>query len=296
MAVTLTNLNDTLISQLALNAFTASMAPLARFSTSYAADAARRGQVVSVPLIASLTATTAENSYESADTGSASNANITIGNYYKATIGIKDSQWVNSSFLDIEKFALQQGKAVALGVVQALFTSLVCTTGFFTSVSVTSGAASFGIKDVRAGRKTIAKQGVDQTQAFMVLGNDSFDTLLGDSTNLLANLAYGSEPIKEGRVPRILGLDTMEVSSLPTTANTLGFIAHPSAIALAVRPLVPQDSSYYIESKVVTDDKTGLSLTYRRHYAPASGTHFSTFESLAGWTAGITQGAVRFNY
>jgi hypothetical protein len=294
MAVTLTGLNDTLISQLALQAFTNTLAPFARFSTSYQADAARRGQVISVPLVANITATTAENSYESADSGSASNADINLSQYRKATVGIKDSQFYNSSFLSIEKFATQQGKSVAIAISQALMTSLVCTTGFFATSTVTSGAVSFGIANVRKARKTLSAAGVPIDESVMVLNNDCFDTLLSDSTNLLANLAFGGSAILEGKVPRVLGLDVVEISSIPSTGNTLGFVAHPSSIALAVRPLVPQDSSYYIESKVVTDEKSGLSLTYRRHYAPGSGIHFTTFEALAGWTAGVTQGAVRF--
>lgn len=294
MAATLTGLNDTLISQLALQSFTNTLAPLSKFSTSYTADAARRGTIISVPIVASITATTAENAYESADSGSASNADINLNQYRKSTVGITDRQFMGSSFADIEKFAVQQGKSVAVAISQALLTSLVCTTGYFQTVTVTSGAVSFGLSHVRTARKALAAAGVDISESALILNNDCFNTLLGDSTNLLANLAFGGDAIKEGKLPRVLGLDTMEISSIPSTGNTLGFVAHPSAIALAVRPLQPQDDSLYIASKVVTDEQSGLSLTYRRHYSLSSGTHFTTFEVLAGWTAGVTQGAARF--
>ena len=296
MAITLTGLNDTLISQLALQAFTLKLAPLARFSTSYTADAARRGTVISVPIVANITATTAENSYESADAGTASNADVNLNKYRKATVGITDRQFLGSSFADIEKFAVQQGKSVAVAISQALMTDLVCTTGYFQTVTVTSGAVSFGLANVRTARKALVNAGVQIEDAALVLNGDAFNTLLGDSTNLLANLAFGGDAIKEGKLPRVLGLDAMEVSSIPSTGNTLGFVAHPSAIALAVRPLVPQDDSLYISSKVVTDEQSGLSLTYRRHYSLSLGTHFVTFEALAGWTAGVTQGLARFAY
>lgn len=296
MAATLTGLNDTLISQIALNSFTASLAPLSKFTTSYNTDAARRGTVISVPIISTITATTAENSYESADSGSASNADITLNQYRKATVGVKDSQFMGSSFADLEKFSFQQGKAVAVAISQALLSGLVCTTGYFQTVTVTSGAVSFALSHVRSARKALVAAGVDVSAAAMILNADSFNTLLSDSTNLLANLAFGGDAIKEGKLPRVLGMDTMEVSSVPTTNNTLGFIAHPSAIALAVRPLTPQDDSLYISSKVVTDEQSGLSLTYRRHYSLSLGTHFCTFEALAGWTAGVTAGLARFAY
>jgi hypothetical protein len=128
----------------------------------------------------------------------------------------------------------------------------------------------------------------------MLVNPDAFSNLLSDSTNLLANLAFGGDAIKSGKIPQVLGLETHEVSAIPSTNNLIGFIAHPAAAALAVRPLVPQDSSYYIESRVISDEVTGLAISYRRHYAPANGTHWCTIEALYGYAAGITGAGVRF--
>ena len=295
MSVSLTSLNDNLISQLALQAFVAQMAPLAKFSSSYSADAARRGTVISVPIVSNITATSAYGSYESADSGTASAATVSITSYQKATIGVTDQQFHGSSFVDVEKFAFQQGKAIAKAVFQDVINGTVGVTAgsnAFTSVTVTSGAAGFTVSNVRSGRATLVKANVAIEDCSMLLNADTFSNLLSDSTNLLANLAFGGDAIKEGKLPKVLGLETHEVAAIPTTNNILGFIAHPSSIALAVRPLIPQDNSYYIESRVVEDEATGLAITYRRHYAPANGTHWVTMESLYGYTAGITAGAV----
>jgi hypothetical protein len=295
MSVSLTALNDNLISQLALEAFVQKMAPLASFSTSYSADAARRGTVISVPIVANITATTAYPAYETADSGSASAALISLTSYKKASIGITDQQFHGSSFVDVEKFAFQQGKAVAIGVFQDVINNTVGATtsaNSFSTVGITGGAANFTIANVRSARATLVKNGAEIDDCSMILNADTFSNLLSDSTNLLSNLAFGGDAIKEGRIPKVLGLETSEVAALPTVNNIMGFIAHPAALALAVRPLVPQDNSYYIESRVVEDEETGLAITYRRHYSPSGGTHWTTFECLYGYTAGLTGGAV----
>ncbi len=293
MSVALTSLNDNLISQLALQALVSSMAPLKNFSTSYSADAARRGTVISVPIVANIVATSAYPNYESADQGSASSSLVSLSSYAKSTVGVTDQQFMGSSFVDVEKFAFQQGKAVAKYVFQDVCSLFTATTGNFVTTTVTS-AGTFTISSVRSGRQTLAKNGVDISECSMLVNPDAFSNLLSDSTNLLANLAFGGDAIKEGKIPKVLGLETHEVSALPTTNNLVGFIAHPAAAALAVRPLVPQDSSYYIESRVISDEATGLAISYRRHYAPANGTHWCTIEALYGYTAGITGAGVRF--
>jgi hypothetical protein len=278
------------------------MAPLSKFSTSYNTDAARRGTFITVPIVSNITATTAYPAYEVSDvnmgTANQNGVGISLQSYYKATVGVQDIQFHGSSFIDVEKFAFQQGKAVAKAVFQDVVGGTVNVTSgsnVFYTQTVTGGAASFGVSAIRTARQTLVAAGASIEDAFLVLNPAAFANLLSDSTNLLANLAFGGDAIREGKVPRILGLDAMEVASMPSTNNVFGFVAHPSAIAVAVRPLTPQDNSYYIESRVISDDETGLSLTYRRHYQPANGTHWVTFESLYGYTAGITQGLVNFH-
>ena len=292
MSVALTALNDNLISQLALQALVSTMSPLKNFSTSYTADAARRGTVISVPIVANIVATSAYPNYESADQGSASSALVSLSSYAKSTVGVTDQQFMGSSFVDVEKFAFQQGKAVAKYVFQDVCSLFTATTGNFVTTTATAG--SFNITAVRGARATLAKNGVDISTCSMLVNPDAFSNLLSDSTNLLANLAFGGDAIKSGKIPQVLGLETHEVSAIPSTNNLIGFIAHPSAAALAVRPLVPQDSSYYIESRVISDEVTGLAISYRRHYAPANGTHWCTIEALYGYTAGITGAGIRF--
>jgi hypothetical protein len=41
----------------------------------------------------------------------------------------------------------------------------------------------------------------------------------------------------------------------------------------------------------VTDPETGLSIGYRRHYSPATGRHFVSFEAVYGYTRAITNAA-----
>jgi hypothetical protein len=61
---TLTNLNDTIISQNALQAFTEALAPLSVFSKSYSDETEKKGSAVIVPLFGNLAATTFNQDYE----------------------------------------------------------------------------------------------------------------------------------------------------------------------------------------------------------------------------------------
>jgi hypothetical protein len=289
MAVTLSGLNDTLISQLALSAFVDQLAPLKAFSTSYSADAARRGQVISVPLIASVTATATENAYESADTGSATNRDLVMNVYRKCTAGIKDSQWWNSSFVQIESFSSMLAASVASSIQTLIFNSI--TSGNYAS-SITGTSGTFGLAGIRKARLAITNNKAPRDNRFIVLNSTAYDSVLGDLSS--AYLYGDASAIQDGAPAKAVGVSIIEAPSLPDNGqNMFGFIAHPSAMALCVRPLIPQDNSMYLEQKVVNDEQSGLGLNMRRHYAPATGTHWITLEALCGFTSGVTNGIVR---
>jgi len=64
-------------------------------------------------------------------------------------------------------------------------------------------------------------------------------------------------------------------------------------MALAIRTLQPQAPGEYLETRVVTDPMSGIGLGYRRHYSPAKGTHYTTFEAVHGAVAAVPAGLAR---
>jgi hypothetical protein len=292
MPTTLTNLNDVLISQQALLEFVLQLAPLKAFSTSYDVTAALRGSTITVPIISNITATTAENQYESADSGTMTGRDLTLTNYRRATVSIKDSQWHNSSVADISRFSSQLSASVASAFTSQLF-GLITSTNFPSAVTGVT-AASFGLAGVRAARLALTNNNAPRDERSIVLNPVAYNSVLSD---LSSAMVYGSpDAIQLGAAPengplKVYGLNVYESTALP--AGLIGFAAHPAAMAVAVRPLMPQDQGLLLECKVVSDKQSGLSYTYRRHYATGTGIHWASAEALMGYGVGVTNGLVR---
>jgi hypothetical protein len=293
----ITGLNDDIISSAALKAFVDSLHPLNAFSVNYNAEAARKGEVVSIPLISSITASTFNNTYEGADGDVTLTAReVTIDKHYLSTVDFTDTQWSKSSALTPQMLAeigAEQGRAVAQAFISAAWGMI--TTGNFGAAVASFTSASFSMADVRKARLELTKSKAPQNDRALFLEPEAYDALLSDSTNILANLNFGPEGVREGVVRRLAGMNVYESTLIPatnvgTSITLAGFAVHPSAIAVAIRTLQPQAPSEYLEARTVVDPVSGIGLGYRRHYNTANGTHFLNFEVVGGFTYGITAG------
>lgn len=293
----ITGLNDDIISSAALKAFVDSLHPLNAFSVNYNAEAARKGETVSIPLISSITATTFDNTYEGADGDVTLTAReVVINRHFISTVDFTDTQWSRSSALTPQMLAqigAEQGRAVAQRFISAAW-GLITTANFSLPV-VSFTRSSFAMAQVRRARLELTKDKVGQNDRSLFLEPDAYDGLLSDSTNILANLNFGSEGIREGAVRRLAGFNVFESTLIPDTnvggtMTLAGFAVHPSAIAVAIRTLEPQAPGEYLEARTVADPVTGIGLGYRRHYNTANGTHFLNFEVVGGFTIGVTAG------
>lgn len=123
--------------------------------------------------------------------------------------------------------------------------------------------------------------------AYMALAEDS-------SVQVASALAYGgTEYVRDGVIPRLLGFDLVESTVLPaSSAAPNGFIVHPAALAVATRAVVPSDPKGYLDQRTVTDPDTGITMSYRRHYASGAGKHFLTFECYYGAAVGLKDALV----
>jgi|GEM_PF-332302 len=293
----ITGLNDDIISSAALKAFVDSLHPLNAFSVNYNAEAARKGEVVSIPLISSITASTFNNTYEGADGDVTLTAReVTIDKHYLSTVDFTDTQWSKSSALTPQMLAdigAEQGRAVAQAFIGAAWGLI--TTGNFGAAVASFTSASFSMADVRKARLELTKAKAPQNDRALFLEPEAYDALLSDSTNILANLNFGPEGVREGVVRRLAGMNVYESTLIPATGvgasiTLAGFAVHPSAIAVAIRTLQPQAPSEYLEARTIVDPVSGIGLGYRRHYNTANGTHFLNFEVVGGFTYGITAG------
>jgi len=292
MATVNASLSDSIITQRAIEAFVAELAPLRAFSTDFSDETAAKGATVNVPIPANITAGTTENAYETEDSATLGVATVPLTGYAKATVGITDKQFMNSSAARLEVFAVQQAKAVARKIITDAWALIINATF---SQKVTKALGSIAAADIRAMKVILDKANVPMSDRSLIVNPDVFDKIVGDTTITIASALHygGNEVIREGIIPKYLGLEVFNSTLVPTAENLVGFAVHPSALAIAIRTLVPQAPGEYLESRVVTDPASGIGLGYRRHYSAAKGTHFCTFEAIYGSVAAVPAGLCR---
>jgi hypothetical protein len=288
--------NDKIFVQEALNAFTAGLAPLNAFTRSYSAEARRKGDVIAIPRADALSTTTfayANNGgfpYET-EGGTLNTISLNLDQHQIVGVDITDIQYANKAAAEITVFARQQGRALARKCLENIF-SLVSITNFGAAAVTPVSIADTGIAQLRNARKTMVDRRVNTDNLSLVASSELFTQLLADNNISQAFQYGGAEAIREGRIPRLLGMDLYETNALALggTLSLVGFLAHPDAIAVAVRQLQPQDDSAYLAVETVVDDETGLGFTYRRHFNPGKGRHYASFECLFGFTQALTLG------
>lgn len=284
-------LNDDIIVTTGLEAFTAALAALNLFSTDYSKDAVSKGAALEVPLIGSIDASDIENDYETA-TGKLGAVTVTMSGYAKATVGLTDRQFAESSSASLNKFANQMGNAVAAKVITGIFANIT-KANFPTGLTPSAGMTVMDLLTMARGKFGEMKVPLSDRAYFP--SASAYTALAKDpSVQVASALAYGgTEYVRDGIIPRLLGFNLFESNILPSSsAAPNGFIVHPSALAVATRAVPPSDSKGYLEFRTVSDPATGITMSYRRHYASGAGKHFMTFECCYGSAVGIKEGII----
>lgn len=288
---TYTNLNDTIFVQKALQGFVAMLFPLNSFSTNFEPTPVPPGQTVMVPLIGALTATTFGGNYAICG-GTMTGVTVTINAHKHVPIGQSDITAANSSQANLDRFAFQQGAGLAIAVLQDIFT-LFTTANFAQATAVNN--QSFLLAQVLKGRQDLNTNKAPMIGRSLVLDVAPFQSLLA-VTQIIQTFAYGDTgPIREAKVGRLLGFDVYETNGLPGTNSVMGFVAVPSAVAIAMRYLQPQSDTYYLDARPVSDPNTGATFGYRRHYDPNTGSMYVNLECNYGYSVGISKGAEIFS-
>jgi len=75
--------------------------------------------------------------------------------------------------------------------------------------------------------------------------------------------------------------------------NLVGFAAHPSAFAIAMRYLKPTDGHKYSKAEPLTDPATGITIGVREWYDENSGSIRKVWECQFGHVLGIAAGLKR---
>lgn len=292
MANSFTNINDTIIVQDAFEAFKAGMAPLSGLSTSYDSEASQKSEVIRVPVATGRSAASrADGATYEVDTGNTiATTAVTLNQQQHVPWYLPDGAAGKTAVKVWEASARECAYALAKKIFDDtlnLFTESH-TTGFGdrdTFDVITVAVGSFDLDDVVTLQQMLKSKGSIGPMS-MYLTTAGASSLRKD--NQIQNAAaFGTDEVLrsgEFNMP-IYGMRAFEVTSFPATIagqNTYGIVAVPSAVALAVRPIEPQDTSKLIDWQVVSDSDTGLSMGYRRWYNESTGIMWGTFEALYG--------------
>jgi len=131
-----------------------------------------------------------------------------------------------------------------------------------------------------------------------ILNSDYHGELRKDARiNSAANLG-SDEVIRTGRIP---GVDTFEniykYNGIPAGSDNLkGLLVTRNALLVAMRYYMPEDPSGIIEAQKLTDEKTGLTIGFRRWTHPTNGSVITVLECLLGAAAGDSDAAKLITY
>ena len=283
MANTITDLKDVRISQNALLPWMETLLPLSAFSTNFSPDAADKLDTVKVPVIGAPSASSDyAGDYTANADSEASSVAVTLDRHKYKTVHLTAKEAATTSIPLLEKLVTTAAQQLAIDVMSDIFTSITAA-NFGTPAIPAISAEDFGYKTIIKIREACAAAKMPQDSRALVLDNSYFSALLADdivAKSFITPLAQ--QGVVEAKVNRIAGFNVFETGCVPDNGeNLVGFAAHPSSLAIAMRYLTP--IANYDEAGAVTDPVTGLTFGYLRYTDTKSNKVYITLEALYGF-------------
>lgn len=283
MANTITDLKDVRISQNALLPWMETLLPLSAFSTNFSPDAADKLDTVKVPVIGAPSASSDyAGDYTANADSEASSVAVTLDRHKYKTVHLTAKEAATTSIPLLEKLVTTAAQQLAIDVMSDIFTSITAA-NFGTPAIPAISAEDFGYKTIIKIREACAAAKMPQDSRALVLDNSYFSALLADdivAKSFITPLAQ--QGVVEAKVNRIAGFNVYETGCVPDNGeNLVGFAAHPSSLAIAMRYLTP--IANYDEAGAVTDPVTGLTFGYLRYTDTKSNRVYVTLEALYGF-------------
>jgi hypothetical protein len=275
-------LNQVIISQAALDAFTTAFAPIMAFTTDFSPDAAEKYDTINVPYVPAATAAQNFSSSYSNQDSTLNKKQITLSGHKYVSWFTTDKEVAKSPVLSLQRFAKQKGYQLAKAVFQDICSAI--TAANFSTAALVSTAANTDSDDIVDVKAACDNADMPEQPRSLVLKSDYVNALLKDNAVQDAAAFGNAQAIQEGRLPRIAGFDLHQTNLIPSNSeNLVGFAAYPSALAVAVRYLQPQGATIDGIYQPVTHPETGLTLGYREWYDNASASRIAVLECFYGY-------------
>jgi hypothetical protein len=293
MPNTLTNLKDIKVAQSALQPFMSTLLPIRAFSTNFSPEPADRLDTVRVPIVgAPSPSIDFSGSYTSNVDSTITVAPVQLNRHKFKTIHITARENAETSLNVLETLLQSAVKQLAQDVLTDIFTEIT-TVNFGAPAIPALASTTFNYKSVLGVREACAVANMPTGNRSLVLDSAYFSNLLGDDIVAKSFVTpIATTGVVDGVIRRLAGFDVFETNVIPGNGEKLvGFAAHPSAIAIAMRYLEP--IAEYEEAGAITDPTTGLTFGYMRYTHTDSNRIFVTVECLYGFKVAIANGLKR---
>ncbi len=294
MANTLTNVKDIKVAQKALMPFMSNLLPVTAFSTDFSPQPADKLDTVRVPLVgAPTTSSDFAGDYSANADSTVTVAPVTLNRHKYKTVHVTARESAETSLNALEALVEAAAQQLAQDVLVDIF-SCITAANFGAPGIVALPATDFNYKKVLGIREACGTAKMPPNPRSLVLDSGYYTNMLADDIVAKSfNLNLNAPAVTEGMVKRLAGFNLHETTLIPPdhAEKLVGFAAHSSAVAVAMRYLQPVAD--YQQSGAVTDPTTGMTFGYLRFTDTRANKVFVTLECLYGFAPAKTDALKR---
>ena len=294
MANTLTNVKDIKVAQKALMPFMSNLLPVTAFSTDFSPQPADKLDTVRVPLVgAPTTSSDFTGDYSANADSTVTVVPVTLNRHKYKTVHVTARESAETSLNALEALVEAAAQQLAQDVLLDIF-SCITAANFGAPGIVALAATDFNYKKVLGIREACGNAKMPPNPRSLVLDSGYYTNMLADDIVAKSfNLNLNAPAVTEGMVKRLAGFNLHETTLIPPdhAEKLVGFAAHSSAVAVAMRYLQPVAD--YQQSGAVTDPVTGMTFGYLRFTDTRANKVFVTLECLYGFAPAKTDALKR---
>jgi hypothetical protein len=294
MSNTLTNVKDIKVAQRALQPFMSNLLPVTAFSTDFSPLPADKLDTVRVPLVgAPSQSSDFAGDYSANADSTVTVVPVTLSRHKYKTVHVTAKENAETALNVLETLVEAAAQQLAQDVLVDIF-SCITAANFGAPGIAALAATAFDYKKVLALRESCGNAKMPPNPRSLVLDSGYYTNMLADDVVAKSfNLNLNAPAVTEGMVKRIAGFNLHETTLIPSdhAEKLVGFAAHSSAVAVAMRYLQPVAD--YQQAGAVTDPVTGMTFGYLRFTDTRANKVFVTLECLYGFSPAKTDGLKR---
>jgi len=294
MSNTLTNVKDIKVAQRALMPFMSNLLPVTAFSTDFSPLPAEKLDTVRVPLVgAPSTSSDFAGDYAANADSTVTVVPVTLNRHKYKTVHVTARESAETSLNALETLVEAAAQQLAQDVLVDIF-SCITLANFGAPGIAALAATAFDYKKVLSLRDACGIAKMPPNPRSLILDSGYYTNMLADDVVAKSfNLNLNAPAVTEGMVKRIAGFNLHETTLIPSdhAEKLVGFAAHSSAVAVAMRYLQPVAD--YQQAGAVTDPTTGMTFGYLRFTDTRANKIFVTLECLYGFAPAKTDALKR---